>query len=212
MAKKDKLRLINSKIKPAFKTEEMCADEERGGEGECGKGPLVRRYSDNLDMEFIAYQSRERRDQETAPVTVKLPLGVLDDISVMVQSSKLPFKDRSQFVRTAVIILANYYGQKFPMMAKKMKLQNGIEACNFEMHQKKMIKSYIESFEKVMPYLESKSEQEIDKFLQHHAETINSFWDEKVKKDLKERFTQILEENGISATPYFSDGGEEGQG
>lgn len=210
MAKKDKLRLINSKIKPAFKTDEMCTDEEKLGEGECGKGPLVRRYGDTLDMEFIAFQSRERRDQETAPVSVKVSVGILDDISTMVQSGKLPFKDRSQFVRTAIIILVNYYGQKFSQMSKRMKLQNGIEINAFEVHQKKMIKSYIDSFEKVMAQLvDGKSEQEIDRFLQAHVQVVDGMWDDKVKKELRERFSEILEENGISATPYFTGGGEE---
>jgi len=209
MAKKRDLRMISSKIPPAYSEEDLDHRPAEDQDGEVGKGPLVRKYIANLDMEFIAFRSKEKRDQNTSPVTVRIPEDLLSDIAYLVQSGKLPFRDKSQFIRSAVFILMNYYGRKFPYMARKMKLQDGIELCNFEAYMKRMVAKYLAEFEKTIPELEEKSDSEKDRFLAEHLKVIEAIWDPKIKQRVKEKFCQILVENKIDPIPYFGEGREE---
>src|SRR4030067_3161673 len=110
--KEKKLKLINAKIK-------SWGQDDEWQEGTPGKGPLTGRYFPNLDMEFVSHHSRERRDQETIIVSVRIPTYLADDIAHIVQSNNLPFVDRSQFVRTAIFLLMNYYGVKWPNVGSK---------------------------------------------------------------------------------------------
>jgi len=209
MGKGRDLKVIQSKIKPAFKEEDLDHRPGEEAEGEIGKGPLVRKYIEDLDMEFIAYRSREKRNQETGVTTLRISEDVLSDLSFIIQSGKLPFRDKSQFIRSAIFILMNYYGRKFPHMVRKMKLQDGVELCDFENYQKKMITIYITAFEKIVPELEGKSENEIDRFLRAHLKVLDGIWDEKIKARLVEKFSQILVNNEINPMPYFGEKEEE---
>lgn len=202
---KKRLRMINSKIKPAFKTDEMLSEEEKQGLGEGGKGPLTGKYNDNLDMEFISFRGRDRRDQEHVLIGAKVPAYLASDIATLVQSGRTPFSDRSQFVRTAIIILMNYYGQKWPNLKFKNSVQHGLDICNFETFQKKQIASYISAFEKIIPELESKSDAEQDRFLNTQKKVLEEIFDTKVRNTLRKKFSAICEEEGINPVPYFGE-------
>lgn len=203
------LRLINGKVKPAYNEEDLDHRPDEIGDGITGKGPLVRKYLDNLDMEFVAFRAKEKRDQDMEKVSLRVPASVLNDLSVFIQSGKLPFTTNSQFIRTATLILMNYWGQKFPYLKKRMTIRHGIDLCQFESDMKRLIEGYVGKFEKILPQLNHKSDQEIDRFLKEHLKILDDIWDEKIRRELVKKFSEILEANGIDPTPYFGEEKEE---
>lgn len=204
--KEKKLKMIG-RVKPAFSEEDFDKRPREEGEGEFGKGPLARHYCSNLDMEFYASRGRDS-EGDTGVISLRLSNSSLFDIGVMVESKKLPFRTKSEFVRSAIFILANYFGQKFPSLGLRSSLEDGIASYRYYEKLEKDIGEYRRGFEDSMKLVVKKSDKEVEKFLSKQVLVINSL-EGNLKEEIVREFSAILIRNGINPIPYFGGGEEE---
>lgn len=203
---KEKLKVIG-KVKPAFSEEDFDKRPREENEGEFGKGPLTRHYCSNLDMEFYASRGRDS-EGDTGVMSLRLPNSSLFDIGVMVESKKLPFRTKSEFVRSAIFILANYYGQKFPSLGLMSSLNDGIASYRYQERLERDVREYQRGFEDSMRLVVKKSDKEVEKFLNKQVLVINSL-ESNLREQIIREFSAILIRNGINPIPYFGGGSED---
>jgi hypothetical protein len=203
------LRKLNKKIKPIFKVD----PESEGGEvaseikdGEIGKGPLVRKYIKNLDMDFYASRAAETGG-DSMPQAFRASVDLVKDISIMLATGKTRFRDKSEFIRTAIYILMNYYadivGGKFSEIVGLRKMEDLIE---YERSESIRVNKVIETFKTQFEIISKEYGDEVlHKYIDKIIENVKGEKRPHIKKKLMKAFSEHMEYNRIDPKEYFPD-------
>lgn len=173
--------------------------------GERGKSILVRKYINDLDMNFYAGRSSEK-GRESIPITLRVPEDVAKDIGIMIATQKTRFRDRSEFIRTAIYILLNYYA---PIVEGQFKecvgLRKTEDLIEWERLEGLRIRKIIESFDNQFEAVAENGNEVLHKYLTKIA---NSIEDEKrphIRDKLVKAFTKRMRRGNIDPSEYFKD-------
>lgn len=201
----EKLRKLSRKIVPLFKDPDESDDRQSElTDGEKGHGKLVRKYIDNLDMDFYAGRASEKGHQ-TSIVTLRIPEDVAKDISIMLATGKTRFRDKSEFIRTMIYIGMNYYaktvGGKF---REHNAARDAIDLSKERERERQSIKGAIEGFNNQFDLISSlEGDEELHKFIKQFVELVFKGG----KQDTRERLTKAVSDklllNGIDPSDYF---------
>ncbi len=172
-------------------------------EGVGGKGQLARKYIDTLDIEFHAFRSKESKNDHSPVVSVRLPDSLLSDIAQMVESKKTPYLTKSEFIRSAVFILTNYWAHKYQKLGKRYTIQMGIEECGKVRRDHESMARYTQAFKEALPFKLQMTDKEVDIFLREQERIIKTQYDENHRYALMRQFEGILIENGVESGSYF---------
>ena len=197
---KDKRK--SEKIIPLFKSD----DDEKQTElkdGQQGHGLLVRKYINDLRMDFYVGRSSEK-GKEAMPISIRLPEDVAKDISIMVASQKTRFRDRSEFIRTMMYIGLNYYA---PIVEGKLKEQVTLrdleDLADWQSREEARIKNIIEKFRDQLPNVIEDGHISTRKYITEMVSLINQEDRKYIKSKLVKGFSEAMRKNHIEPEDYF---------
>lgn len=206
-----KLRKINKKVTPIFKYDpekqeglsDTQADETK--DGEKGKGILVRKYIKDLDMDFYAGRASDR-GRENVPIAIRVPEDLSKDISIMLATQKTRFRDRSEFVRTAIYILMNYYAQIVEGTFKeRVGLRKMEDLIDWERSEGVRVKKIIDSFDTQFQSVAENGDDALHKYIIKLVDMVKNEKRKYIKGKLIKAFSERMERGGIDPSEYFDD-------
>ncbi len=201
-----KLKKLNKKVVPLFKHDPENPDQELHDEikdGEKGKGMLVRKYIKDLDMDFYAGRAVEK-GRESVPITFRMPEDVAKDISIMLATQKTRFRDRSEFIRTAVYILMNYYAQIIEGQFKeRVGLRYTEDLIEWERFEGQKIRKIVESFDSQFGVISEDGDEVLHKYLAKIADSVKNEKRRNVREKLIKALSQRMERGGVDPSEYF---------
>jgi len=196
-------RRLRTKIKPQFADGE---DKSELSQGHRGSGSLVRKYIDDLDMEFYVSRSKEKREGQTGIVSLRIADDILKDLSIVVESGKTRFRDRSEFIRTAILILLNYYAHHpaITMGIKEKVILRDIEDRQaYEREIREKAEKVCKEFNELIPIIEKDGDYELDKFINQQIELAESHKNPNIRRKLISSMYKTLRANNIDPLLYF---------
>ena len=202
-----KLRKLNKKIIPLFKTEGVEQEklEDELFDGEQGHGILVRKYIDNLHMDFYAGRSAEK-GRETITVSFRIAEDVAKDISIMIASGLTRFRDRSEFFRTMSYIGLNYYA---PIVKGKLRervtLRDLEDIARWRTDERERMKNIIEIFNQQFPLVAEDGDEVLHRFISEQVEIIKKERRPHIRNKLIRAFSARMEAGGVNPSEYFED-------
>ncbi len=214
MARELKRLRPRKRVRPIFKfdPEEENEKENELQEGTISKKPviLVRDYISNLDMEYIAWKAKsgKKYEGESEVVSLRLPIDLLKDINIMVQSGRTRFRERSEFIRTAIYILTNYYGNRFRsdhLMMEGQPLSELEDMIKYRKYEKDRTKKIITEFKNIFPTIKADGETEIHRYLTGMFKLINKHMSVKNKNKIASAFCKIIKAHGINPEDFVEE-------
>ena len=207
----EKLKKLKSKIKPTFKTDESGINEMVDGIVHTG-AILVRNYIDNLDMEFYASRASSSGKETTEVVSIRLPSDLIKDISIIVESGKSRFRDRSELIRTATYILVNYVSNRLKKGIKDQPTFKEIEDWNrYEQQSRQKLLKICDDFRNLFRDVEKHGESELDKWIKGNVERAMNYPRDFYRKRMLNAFWNVMKENGIDPEQYINSEELEGE-
>lgn len=205
------LRKVKGKIKPTFKSDEGGTDESTDGIIHTGS-ILVRNYIDNLDMEFYAGRASTSAREHTEVVSIRLPGDLLKDISIIIESGKTRFRDRSELIRTGTYIIINYIANKLKGGIKEPITLKDIEDFNrFERQKMERLKKICEDFRTLFPEIMKRGDTELDRWIKKNVHMAKQEKSGFYHKRMLNAFWNTMKENAIDPEQYIDPEEVEGE-
>ncbi len=205
-----KLRSINKKITPITKydPDDPGAIQEQIDEtkdGDKGHGMFVRKYIKDLDMDFYAGRAVER-GKEAIPISMRVPADIVKDVGILIASQKTRFRDRSEFIRTAVYILMNYYAQITEGQFKeRVGLRKTEDLIEYEQSESQRVKRIIESFNSQFSDIAKDGDNILHKYLTKVTDSVKNEKRPHIRNKLVKAMTARMEQGGVDPEEYFED-------
>jgi len=204
-----KFRKLSKKVTPLFKYDpekeeglsQTQADETK--DGDKGKGILVRKYIKNLDMDFYAGRAVDK-GKDSVPISTRMPADLMKDVGIMLATQKTRFRDRSEFVRTAVYILMNYYAQIVDgPFRERVGLRKTEDLIEYEHSESTKVKRIIDSFEANFQNIAKDGDEVLHKYLIKIVDSIRNEKRHHIKDKLVKAFSDCMERGGVDPSEYF---------
>ena len=190
------LRSIRKKVKPVY------------GVGDDGPktSPLVRNYIGAQDMDFISWKAQENKGQPTSIISVRVPDDLLYDMEILIDQKLGPFRTKTEFVRTAIHVLMNYYGLKAKSgsLQKRLTFNDLIKHCEWQKGIQKRLQLFQTKFMEGFQAVASHNDEDIGEFLDHQIELLKS-QDGWLKDRMVEFVTVTLTDHGIDPSYYVGE-------
>jgi len=198
---KKKLRTIKRtiKVKPVYKNE--------GDKPATDEAKLVRNYIDGLDMDYIAWRSRDDMHKgKTGITTVRLPDDLMYDIEILIDQKFVPFRTKSEFIRGAIHIYMNYWGGKgkSSSLANKLMLDDLNKGCEYTKFKQKQLQLYKTKLSESLLTFSHDNDVEINEFIEYNIRFLKS-QNGTLRRKCIESFLDTIKEHGIDPEQYIEE-------
>ena len=181
--------------------QEIRNDEVKSGQ--VGTGPLVRKYISNLDMNFYASRAAPK-GTEAAHVSLRISEDLAKDISIMIGTQKTRFRERSEFIRTAIHILLNYYA---PIVNGEFEERIGLRDTQdhilYLRNERLRRENIIEAFRSDFPNFAKDGDEILHRWLVPITNSVKKEKQGLEKDKLIDSLSNIMKDNHVDPLEYF---------